>query len=133
VQQLSIFDFLCEDCIRQDIGLSKFFKPSMFDESKAVVKQIMEIRYCDVLAYIPKDALSPEEIVGLKYDSEEYQAIKEKWSDYTLAIWDYEDCDWCEAIRIMAKHRDEGIPAKMRIYLNRSFRPEHVVEYLETK
>jgi hypothetical protein len=41
VQQLTIDDFL---------GM-------FFDESRAVVKQIMEYRYCDVLAVVPKDAL----------------------------------------------------------------------------
>jgi hypothetical protein len=126
VQQLTIDDFL----------------GTFFDESRAIVKKIMEIRYCDVLAYIPKDALSPEELgrLGLDYESEEYQSRKEKWSDYVYAIWQYQkwslekfDFDWCEAIKLMGKHRDEGIPAEMRISLNGSFRPEHVVEYLETK
>lgn len=104
-----------------------------FDESKADIKILAEFRYCHLLAMIPKDALSPTE---QGYTGQE-DPIKEKrhklWRDYTTAIWNYEYCDWCEAINIMKYHRDKGIPSKMRVTLNFDFRPDHVVEYLETK
>jgi hypothetical protein len=111
-----------------------------FDEAKGIYKSLAEFKYCDVLAYVPKEALCPIEC-GFEKGADNIWRMRRRrlpryhqdiWSGYISSIAKYEG-NWDETDKKLKYHRNNSIPAKMRITLNFDFRPAHVVEYLETK
>lgn len=118
MEQLTIFDVMYD-----------------FDESRAIIQQMAEFKYCNVLAMIPEDVLSPVEF-GLEnrnfwYGSVEEKVNRKKWNNYTTAIWNNEfGRDWGTACNLLDEYRVKKEPIKMRVYLHFDFRPNHVVEYL---
>lgn len=111
--------------------LTIFDVMSQFDENQANWVNVMnQFDKCTVVAYIPKEALSPTEI-PYRHGSKEWDYHKKIWSDYCTAIWHHVG-KWEIALDKLEKYRDEGKPCPMMIYRdNRGcFKPEKVVEYL---
>jgi hypothetical protein len=115
-----------------------------FNESLANWDDVLgQFEKCTVLAYIPKDALSPLECgidgKGFRIGSKEWKYHTKLWRDYTVAIWNqigFVDDAWEKACRKLQKYRDEGKPCEMELTRSdhfmrmNDFRPEHVTEYL---
>lgn len=120
--------------------LTIFDVMSQFDENLANWTDVLgHFETCVILAYIPKDALSPLEQWTLRWDDPERKRKEKIWRDYCTAIWHQignVDDSWEKACRKLQKYRDEGKPCEMelsrshRFMRMNDFRPDHVVEYL---
>ncbi|OES45251.1 hypothetical protein [Domibacillus iocasae] len=139
MEQLTIFD----------VTEQPLDEKQVFDETKANVKEKKWMgndveKYCIISAIIPEDVLSPIELgvqgEGLKYGSPEYERRTARWSDYVLAIWNYEKwdngrgfhgCSWETACKMLQEARDNKQPITMRVSLNSGypFYPDQVVDY----
>lgn len=91
-------------------------------------------KYCEILAYIPADALSPIEqsYSGPTNDLKEYR--HRLWCNHALAINDYlgVNAKWEEAISLLGKHRKANLPIGMKIteWRMKYFMNTQVVKYL---
>ncbi|MGG4263734.1 hypothetical protein [Peribacillus simplex] len=99
-QQLNLFD--------------NTFTPLRFDELKANIKIRNKMRYCDVLAIIPENLEEGSEI----------------FREYAWSVLVYKNCYFPEASSLLKEHLVNKEPLTLRIYLNLSFRPDYIVEYL---
>ncbi|GAE27006.1 hypothetical protein JCM9140_3116 [Halalkalibacter wakoensis JCM 9140] len=108
------------------------FKNS-FDETRAFWRKNHNgQKFCEILAIIPADALSPEENNYCGKDrKKDYQC--ELWEHVGLAIWRCHKGDWTSAIVILSEYRDRQKPIRMLIEENvrHWFKEMEVIEYLE--
>lgn len=115
--------------------LTIFETLNSFDESRANWRHLPKFNteYCDVLAYVPKQALSIEENDYFHRDKRknfEYGL----WENHCFAIWRYhQTLSWDKASELLQRYRDNDKPVYMRIYKNKNlewFVSTQVVKYL---
>ncbi len=109
---------------------------SIFDEGRAKWHPNADkLKYCDVLANIPSDAMSHTENVHFQNGFKDKSVFDkaELWENVCLAIWRYHNCHWEKAMKLLKEHRDQLQPIRMRIYQYEleSFKQIQVVEYLD--
>ncbi|WP_096199493.1 hypothetical protein [Bacillus sp. FJAT-45350] len=104
------------------------------DQAKWIRLQHTSNRYCNVLAYVPGQALSPTETnYSSPGRSKRNDFQFELWEHHAFAIWSYRRCSWEEAIELLIKSRNEEKPIEMKVYQDvvEWFETTQVVEYLE--
>lgn len=105
-----------------------------FDPKKAHVHRLnSKLRFADVVVQIPRQAKAIDELKPTTAPDDRYELFE----DYTIGIWRYKrvedkQFDWEEAEEICKRARDskEPIPIRLHLFLEQSFVPENVVQYL---
>lgn len=115
--------------------LSIFETLKSFDVDQAHWVRLPETdnAFCEVVAFIPKEALSPTEMNYCSPGrSKRHDFQYELWECHTYAIWTYHQCSWEKAIKLLVEHRINEQPIRMRIYKANAclFQSTQIEEYL---
>ncbi|UOE96057.1 hypothetical protein [Alkalihalobacillus sp. LMS39] len=109
-----------------------------FDATKAIRRKLprSKMEYCEVLGYVPQDALSPlENGHNSKGRSKTKDFQYEQWENHCCAIWLFRGCSWDEAISLLQQHRDNKTPVGMKFYKSniQAYESTQIEKYLEPR